>query len=81
MLEQYDCAIDAMILQTLTASLASLGIYEEDRKELRADFHHLRRWRKNVEQAQTYVIRAMITFILTAIVGTMWLAIKVILGK
>jgi hypothetical protein len=36
---------------------------EEDRRELRADFQHLRRWRKSVEQAQSYTFKAVITVI------------------
>jgi hypothetical protein len=36
--------------------------------EMRADFQHLRRWRKSVEQAQSYI-------------GAVWLGIKVMLGK
>lgn len=80
-LRQYGCAIDSIILETLTAKLAAFGIDEEDRKELRADLHYLRRARKNIEQAQTYLVRAIITFIVTAVVGAMWFGIKVLIGK
>jgi ABC-type transporter Mla maintaining outer membrane lipid asymmetry permease subunit MlaE len=48
---------------------------------LRADFQHLRRWRKSVEQAQNYTFKAMITVIVTGLVGAVWLGIKVMLGK
>src|SRR5580692_4559833 len=44
---------DEVILKTIATILTSFGIEEEDRRELRADFQHLRRWRKSVEQAQT----------------------------
>jgi hypothetical protein len=44
--------IDAVVLKSIATILTSFGIEEEDRKELRADFQHLRRWRKSVEQAQ-----------------------------
>src|SRR6266480_7371175 len=37
--------------------------------ELRADFQHLRRWRKSVEQAQSYTFKAVITIIVTGFVG------------
>ncbi|MGB8605529.1 hypothetical protein [Bradyrhizobium sp.] len=51
------------------------------RIELRADFQHLRRWRKSVEQAQSYTFKAVITIIVTGFVGAVWLGIKVMLEK
>ncbi|WP_315782903.1 hypothetical protein [Bradyrhizobium sp. SZCCHNPS1003] len=49
--------------------------------ELRADFQHLRRWRKSVEQAQSYTFKAVITVIATGLIGAIWLGIKVVLGR
>ena len=34
---------------------------------LRADFQHLRRWRKSVEQAQSYTFKAVITVIVAGV--------------
>jgi hypothetical protein len=51
------------------------------RIELRADFQHLRRWRKSVEQAQSYTFKAAITVIVTGFVGAVWLGIKATLAK
>ncbi len=73
--------IDAVVLRTIATILTSFGIEEEDRKELRADFLHLRRWRKSVEQAQSYTFKAVITVIVTGLVGAVWLGLKVMLGK
>jgi hypothetical protein len=73
--------IDAVVLRTIATILTSFGIEEEDRAELRADFQHLRRWRKSVEQAQSYTFKAVITIIVTGFVGAVWLGIKVMLGK
>jgi ABC-type transporter Mla maintaining outer membrane lipid asymmetry permease subunit MlaE len=73
--------IDTLVLRTIATILTSFGIEEEDRKELRADFQHLRRWRKSVEQAQSYTFKAVITIIVTGFVGAVWLGIKVLLGK
>jgi hypothetical protein len=73
--------IDAAVLRTIATILTSFGIEEEDRRELRADFQHLRRWRKSVEQAQSYTFKAVITIIVTGFVGAVWLGIKVMLGK
>jgi ABC-type transporter Mla maintaining outer membrane lipid asymmetry permease subunit MlaE len=73
--------IDTLVLRTIATILTSFGIEEEDRKELRADFQHLRRWRKSVEQAQSYTFKAVITIIVTGFVGAVWLGIKVLLSK
>ena len=73
--------IDAVVVRAIASILTSFGIEEEDRRELRADFQHLRRWRKSVEQAQSYTFKAVITVIITGFVGAVWLGIKVMLGK
>lgn len=74
-------SIDAIILKAVASVLASFGIEDDDRKELRADFQHLRRWRKSVEQAQSYTFKAVITVIATGLMGAVWLGVKVVLGK
>jgi hypothetical protein len=73
--------IDAVILRTVATILTSFGIEEEDRKEIRADFVHLRKWRKSVEQAQTYTFKAILTVIATGILGALWMGLKAMLGK
>jgi aspartate/tyrosine/aromatic aminotransferase len=73
--------IDAVVLKAIATILTSFGIEEEDRRELRADLQHLRRWRKSVEQAQSYTFKAVITVIVTGFVGAVWLGFKVMLGK
>ncbi|QQO23152.1 hypothetical protein JJB98_26055 [Bradyrhizobium diazoefficiens] len=74
-------SIDAIVLKVVASVLASLGIEDDDRKELRADFQHLRRWRKSVEQAQSYTFKAVITVVATGLMGAIWLGVKVALGK
>lgn len=73
--------VDEVVLRTITGMLTSFGIEEEDRKEMRADFVHLRKWRKSVDQAQTYTFKAIVTVIATGFVGAVWLGIKTALGK
>jgi NADPH-dependent glutamate synthase beta subunit-like oxidoreductase len=73
--------IDAVALRAVATTLRSFGIEEEDRGELRADLQHLRRWRKSVEQAQSYTSKVVITVIVTGFIGAVWLGIKVVLGK
>jgi hypothetical protein len=73
--------IDAVVIKAMETILTSFGIEEADRRELRADFQHLRRWRKSVEQAQSYTFKAVITIIVTGVVGAVWLGFKAMLGK
>jgi hypothetical protein len=73
--------IDAVVLKAMATILTSFGIEEQDRRELRADFQHLRRWRKSVEQAQSYTFKAVITIIVTGVVGAVWLGVKAMLGR
>lgn len=73
-----DDEIDAFVLKTIVTVLTSFGINEDDRWELRAD---LRRWRKSVEQAQSYTFRAIITVIVTGLLGLVWLGVKAAFGR
>jgi hypothetical protein len=73
--------IEAVVVRAIASILTSFGIEEEDRRELRADFQHLRRWRKSVEQAQSYTFKAVITIIVAGFLGAVWLGVKVMLGK
>lgn len=73
--------IDSIVMKSVASVLASFGIEDDDRREVRADFQHLRRWRKSVEQAQSYTFKAVITVIVSGIVGAVWLGVKVMLGK
>jgi hypothetical protein len=74
-------SIDAIVLKAVASTLTSFGIEEDDRRELKADFQHLRRWRKSVEQAQSYTFKAVITVIVSGLVGAVWLGIKIMLGR
>ncbi len=74
-------SIESAVQKAVAAILTSFGMEEEDRKELRADLQHLRRWRKSVEQAQNYTFKAVITVIVTGLVGAAWLGFKAMLGK
>lgn len=73
--------IDAVVLKAVATTLTTFGIEEDDRRELKADFQHLRRWRRSVEQAQSYTFKAVITVIVTGFVGAVWLGIKATIGK
>jgi hypothetical protein len=73
--------IEAVVDRAISTVLASFGIEEDDKRELRADFQHLRRWRKSVEQAQGFTFKAVISIIVAGFLGALWLGIKVMLGK
>lgn len=73
--------VRAIVAEVLAEHLTSFGIEEEDRAELRADFVHLRRWRKSVEQAQGYGLKAIVTVIISGVIGAFWLGFKTMLGK
>jgi hypothetical protein len=73
--------VDQIAQKTVASILTSLGIDERDRVEFKADFSHLRRWRKSVEQAQSYTFKAVITIIVTGFVGAVWLGLKSMLSK
>ena len=73
--------VDAIVVKVVATTLASFGLDEDDRKELRSDFQYLRRWRRGIEQAQSYAFKAVITVIVTGFVLAVWLGIKATLGK
>jgi hypothetical protein len=73
--------VDTVVLKTIATILTSFGIEEEDRKELRSDFQHLRKWRKGVEQVERLGWGTVITVIVTGALGALWVGIKTMLGK
>lgn len=77
----HNSEVDEVVLKTIATILTSFGIEEEDRVELRADFVHLRKWRKSVEQAQGLTFKVVVGAIVSGFVGAFWLGFKTILGK
>lgn len=74
-------AVDEVVLKAVATILTSFGIEEDDRKELQADFIHLRKWRKSVEQAQSLTFKTIVGVIVTGAIGAFWLGFKTLLGK
>lgn len=79
--ERREKMLDDVVIRAVGTILTSFGMEEEDRLELRADFVHLRKWRKSVEQAQSVTFRAIIMVVVSGIIGAIWLGIKTVLGK
>lgn len=77
----HNADIDEVSLKTMSTILTSFGIEEEDRIELRADFQHLRRWRKASEQVERAGWKAIATVLVTGICGLIWLGIQAKFGK
>lgn len=72
---------DDLVLKTISTILTSFGIDEEDRKEVRLDFQHLRRWRKSVERVETVGWGAAITILVSGLLGALWLGVKQLVAK
>jgi hypothetical protein len=53
--------------RSCAGGLTKFGIHDDDDpKEIRADFLHLRRWRKSVEQVENLTVKMVITAIVKA---------------
>jgi hypothetical protein len=77
----HNSEVDEVVLKTIATILTSFGIEEEDRIELRADFIHLRKWRKSVEQVQGLTFKIVIGAIISGVVGAFWLGFRTMMGK
>lgn len=73
--------IDSVVLRTLHQLLTSFGIEEEDRKELRADFVHLRKWRKSVDAATSLGFKVVVTTLVSGFLAAIWIGFKTLAGK
>ena len=73
--------LDEVVMKAVATILTGFGIDEDDRKELQADFIHLRKWRKSVEQAQSLTFKMVITALVSGFIGVIWLGFKASLGK
>jgi len=62
--------------------VSTIWIVQCGRKRAESGFSkHLRRWRKSVEQAQSYTFKAVITVIATGLMGAVWLGCQGRLGQ
>lgn len=73
--------LDEVVMKAVATILTGFGIKEADQIELQADFSHLRRWRKSVEQAQSLTFKMIFTAIMGGLIGAVWLGFKASLGK
>ncbi len=73
--------LDENVLKTIAAILTSFGINEDEQKDVRLDFQHLRRSRKAYELVQTTTFKAAIGVIVTSILAALWLGLQAILHR
>jgi hypothetical protein len=79
--EQHVRNLDDVVLKAVATILTSFGMEEEDRIELKADFVHLRRWRKSYEQVERVTWTAAIGIIVTGLAAALWAGFKTMVGK
>lgn len=72
---------DTMVLKTISTILTSFGLEEDERKEIKADFLYIRRFRKASEQAGRVGIGTIIAVVVSGLAGALWLGFKALLGK
>lgn len=80
-LSEQQAQVKIVAEETAAALLFSFGIEPDDRKEMRADFAHLRKWRKSFDQAQSLTFKVVVTTLITGFVTVVWMGIKTFLGK
>ena len=80
--------MDEVVLKTVAAILKSFGLQEEDTREIKLDFQHLRRWRKTTEQIERLgwkafaaSIAALVSTFVIGLAGLIWLGIQAKLGR
>lgn len=79
--KEYAASQDEVVLKTVSAILTSFGLDDKDKKEIQADFVHLRKWRKSVDSVERVGVTTVVTVILGGLLGAVWLGIKTMLGK
>jgi low affinity Fe/Cu permease len=77
----YNEKLDETVLKTVSAILTGFGIEDDERKEIKADFRYLRRFRNSAESVHRVGIATMVTVLITGVLGAIWLAVKTLIGK
>jgi hypothetical protein len=73
--------IDDVVLKTVITLLTSFGFEGKDRRELQADFRHLRKWRISVESATGLTLKVIVGTLVSGFIAAVWMGFKVLLGK
>ena len=78
---QIEAIVKRAAREAVLETLSMLGFDLDNKPEMRADMAHLRRWRKSVDQAGSFGLKAFVTIACTGLAGAIWLGIKTMLGK
>jgi hypothetical protein len=78
---QIEAIVKRAAREAVLETLALLGFDLDNKPEMRADMAHLRRWRRSVDQAGSFGLKAFVTIACTGLAGAIWLGIKTMLGK
>lgn len=62
--------------KAVRTTLEALGVDPSEKSEMRADFAHLRRWRKAVTKAENAGFVATVTIIVSGLFAAAWIGIK-----
>jgi hypothetical protein len=73
--------LDEIANKAIGTALATFGIEETERGEVRADFIYLRQWRRSAESVKRAGWVAIITVLVSGTLGMIWLGLKMALGK
>ena len=74
-------SIDDVVLKTVVNLLTTFGFEEDERKELKRDFDHLRKWRVSVESAQGLTVKVIVGTIVSGFLAAVWVGFKIAMGK
>jgi low affinity Fe/Cu permease len=77
----YNEKLDETVLKTVSAILTGFGIEDDERKEIKADFRYLRRFRNSAESVHRVGTATIVTVLITGVLGAIWLAVKTLIGK
>jgi hypothetical protein len=77
----YNDHLDETVLKTVSAILTGFGIEDDERKEIKADFRYLRRFRNSAESVHRVGMATIVTVLITGVLGAIWLAVKTLIGK
>lgn len=73
--------VDDVVLKTVVNLLTSFGFEEDERKELKKDFTHLRKWRRSVDMAAGLTFKVVIGTLVSGFLAAVLLGTKAVFGK
>lgn len=73
--------IDDVVLKTVVNLLTSFGFEEDERKELKKDFVHLRKWRKSVDAGSGIAFKVVVVTLVSGFLAMLWIGAKALIGK